>query len=207
MNPRLEGISDEDLMVQTREGDITAFETLVRRHYTRLALYIAHVLGNADSAEDLAQEAFLRAFRARGRYVPTARWTRWVRKIAQNLSRDEYRRQRHEEPLRSLDEPCFPLLEDSSSLRDVLVDPAQVPPDVTLCRREMLEELRNLVESLPPKHAQVLKMRVYGDMNYQEIADSLGCSLGTVKSRIHYAIQELRGRLVGASREEWIQAS
>lgn len=200
MNPRLEGISDEDLMVQTREGNMTAFETLVRRHYTRLALYIANVLGNADSAEDLAQEALLRAFCARERYVPTARWTTWVRKIAQNLSRDEYRRQRHEEFFRSLDEPCLRLLEDSSLLREALVDPSQVPPDVTLCRRETFEELRHMVESLSPKHAQVLKMRVYGEMNYQEIADSLGCSLGTVKSRIHYAIQELRGRLLGPSR-------
>jgi RNA polymerase sigma-70 factor (ECF subfamily) len=195
MNPRFEEFSDEDLMVQTREGDVVAFETLVSRHRTRLALYIANVLGNTETAEDLAQETFLRAFRARGRYVPTARWTTWVRKIAQNLSRDE-RRRRAFEPLYSLDEPCVNVHE-ASLIRDTIADSRQALPDAAICQRETLDELRRGVETLSPKHAQVLKMRVYDEMNYQEIADHLGCSLGTVKSRIHYAVQELRSRLFG----------
>lgn len=193
MNPRFEDFSDEDLMVQTREGDYIAFETLVSRHRTRLALYIANVLGNTETAEDLAQETFLRAFRARGRYVPTARWTTWVRKIAQNLSRDE-RRRRAYEPVFSLDEPCANV-HDALLIGDTIADVRQTLPDAAICQREMLDELRRGVETLSPKHAQVLKMRVYDELNYQEIADRLGCSLGTVKSRIHYAVQELRDRL------------
>lgn len=222
MHPRFDEYSDEDLMVQTRDGDLVAFEALVSRHRTRLALYIANVLGNIETAEDLTQETFLRAFRARGRYVPTARWTTWVRKIAQNLSRDE-RRRRAYEPVYSLDEPCA-AAHDGICVSETIADSRQTLPDEELCQRETLSELRHGVETLSPKHAQVLKMRVYDEMNYQEIADRLGCSLGTVKSRIHYAVQELRDRMfvetavladsvpdefsaVGFAETEWTQAS
>jgi RNA polymerase sigma-70 factor (ECF subfamily) len=84
---------------------------------------------------------------------------------------------------------------DAIPLRDSIPDPNFVSPDAAICEQETLEELREQIEELSPKHAQVLRMRVYEKMNYQEIADALGCSLGTVKSRIHYAIRELRARL------------
>jgi len=194
MNPKFEDLSDEDLMMETRKGDLVAFETLVSRHRARLALYIANVLGNTETAEDLVQETFLRAFRARERYVPTARWTTWVRKIAQNLSRDE-RRRRTYAPLYSLDEPC-PNAHDALVMGDMIADVGQLLPDEAICRQETLDELRRSVESLSWKHAQVLKLRIYEGLNYQEIADRLGCSLGTVKSRIHYAVEELRNRVI-----------
>jgi len=191
----LSDVSDEELMMRTRSGDVVAFEELVNRHRVRLALYIANVLGNKETAEDLAQETFIRAYRARKRYVPRARWTTWVRKIAQNLSRDERRRRAHD-AFTSLDEPRSSAY-DASPLRDTIADSRVSPADDLLCRNETLEAVRRSLTHLSPKHAEVLRLRVYHDMNYQEIATHLGVSLGTVKSRIHYAVEQLRDILDG----------
>jgi RNA polymerase sigma-70 factor (ECF subfamily) len=187
-------LSDEELMVKTKAGDLTAFDTLVRRHYGRLALYISNVLGNGENAEDLAQETFLRVYYARGRYVPKAKWTTWLRKIAQNLSRDD-RRRRHYRVAYSLDEAIALTSATTVSLYESIPDSNAHGPDTILCDQEARTTLRRGLEDLSPKHAEVLRMRVYEEMNYREIADTLGCSLGTVKSRIHYAVRELRSQL------------
>lgn len=189
-------LSDEDLMMRTRDDDMEAFETLVRRHYNRLALYISHVLGNVESAEDLVQETFLRAYRARHQYVPKAKWTTWVRKIALNLTRDERRRQANIY-FCSLDDTPQDAVRETLPLHEIISDEDTPLIDRILCDRETACELEHEVANLSPKHAEILRMRIYEEMNYREIADNLGCSLGTVKSRIHYAIEELRARYVG----------
>lgn len=194
-------LSDEQLMMMTRAGSSDAFGELVERHHDRLAFYIGQVLGDTESAEDLAQETFLRAFRARARYVPKAKWTTWVRKIARNLYLDE-RRRRYNASTQSLDDmrirvgntTTFPLYE-------VLPDLRTPSAETSMCDEERVDEVRKHIDSLSPKHGQVLKMRVYDEMNYAEIAEVLGCSLGTVKSRIHYAVRELRSMMSEAATE------
>ena len=194
-------LSDEQLMMMTRAGSSEAFGELVERHYDRLAFYIGQVLGDADSAEDLAQETFLRAFRARARYVPKAKWTTWLRKIARNLYLDE-RRRRYNASTHSLDEMRTPAGSTTAfPLYEVIPDLRTPSIDASMCDDELVADMRKHVDHLSPKHAQVLKMRVYDEMNYRDIADVLGCSLGTVKSRIHYAVRELRSRMAEAATE------
>ncbi len=191
-------LSDEQLMMMTRAGSNDAFSELVERHHDRLAFYIGSVLGDVQGAEDLAQETFLRAYRARARYVPKAKWTTWLRKIARNLYLDQ-RRRRGNSGAHSLDEMRTPSGSDSAfPLYEVLPDQRTPSVDTMLCDEEVVCDVRRHVDDLAPKHAEVLKMRVYDEMNYRDIADLLGCSLGTVKSRIHYAVRELRSRMVEA---------
>lgn len=194
-------LSDEQLMMMTRAGSSDAFGELVERHHDRLAFYIGQVLGDTESAEDLAQETFLRAYRARARYVPKAKWTTWLRKIARNLYLDE-RRRRYNTSTQSLDDMrirvgntvTFPLY-------DVLPDLRTPSIETSMVDDEEVDAVRQHIDNLSPKHGQVLKMRVYDEMNYREISDVLGCSLGTVKSRIHYAVRELRSVMAEAAAE------
>ena len=182
-------------MLQAQSGDRGAFEQLVERHYDHLAFYIGNVLGASELVEDLVQETFLRAFRARKRYVPRARWTIWVRKIALNLPLDEQRRRRYG-VIYSLDDACVTAgIPERFAVYEVIPDCRTPSPDVAACANEEINQFYTQLEHLTPKHAQVLRMRVQDDMNYREIADHLGCSLGTVKSRIHYAMRELRIRI------------
>jgi RNA polymerase sigma-70 factor (ECF subfamily) len=188
-------------MMMTRAGSSDAFGELVERHHDRLAFYIGQVLGDTESAEDLAQETFLRAYRARARYVPKAKWTTWLRKIARNLYLDE-RRRRYNTSTQSLDDMrirvgntvTFPLY-------DVLPDLRTPSIETSMVDDEEVDAVRQHIDNLSPKHGQVLKMRVYDEMNYREISDVLGCSLGTVKSRIHYAVRELRSVMAEAAAE------
>ena len=188
--------SDEQLMMEVREGNVHAFDELVERHYDRLVFFLTQMLGgDTETARDLAQETFLRVFRARARYEPRAPWLAWVRKIARNLVYDEQRRRRHG-VVCSLEEPQLPGGEQERlSLVDTLADSHTPQVDELLCDLESLDQMRRTVATLSPKHAQVLQMRLYEEMNYQEIASALGCSLGTVKSRIHYAVKELQQRI------------
>ena len=188
-------MTDEELMLQAQSGDRNAFEQLVERHYDHLAFYIGNVLGAGELVEDLVQETFLRAFRARKRYVPRARWTTWVRKIALNLSLDEQRRKRFG-VVYSLDDACTRAgIPERCSLYEVIPDCHTPAPDVSACANEEIDQFYAQLSNLTPKHSEVLRMRVQDNLNYREIADRLGCSLGTVKSRIHYAMRELRTRI------------
>ena len=188
-------VTDEQLMMNVRAGDLDAFDVLVERHFDLLAFYIGQMVGDVETAQDLAQETLLRAFRARKRYEPRARWTTWLRKIARNLALDERRRRRHGITF-SLDEAYVSVGSSTTfPLYEVIPDTRTPSPIALLCEQETLTTVRRHVNDLAPKHSEVLKMRVYDEMNYQDIAEYLGCSLGTVKSRIHYAIRELRTRL------------
>ena len=137
----------------------------------------------------------------RARYVPKAKWTTWLRKIARNLYLDE-RRRRYNASTHSLDEMRTPAGSTTAfPLYEVIPDLRTPSIDASMCDDELVADMRKHVDHLSPKHAQVLKMRVYDEMNYRDIADVLGCSLGTVKSRIHYAVRELRSRMAEAATE------
>ncbi|GIX07010.1 MAG: sigma-24 [Candidatus Poribacteria bacterium] len=194
--PEVLSPSDEQLMMEVREGNLRAFDELVERHYERMVFFLSQMLGgDEETARDLAQEAFLRVFRARERYEPRAPWLAWMRKIARNLVYDERRRRRHG-VVCSLDEPQIVVGNgERLPLSEALADEEAPDPGRLLAEAESLEEMRHAIAALSPKHTQVLEMRLYQEMNYQEIAEALGCSLGTVKSRIHYAVRELQQRI------------
>ncbi len=191
--------SDDELMISCRQGDPKAFAVLMRRYRDRLTRYINGFVKNDDLAQDLTQETFLRAYRSRETYVPRASFAAWVYRIATNLCHDEFRKRRTS-PTVSLN-TCFTVqvnekgdVEDYE-LYEMLPDDSISPPDVEMEKEEQRARLRAAIESLSEKHRTVILMHVYNGMEYAEIAKQLGCSVGTIKSRMHYAIRSLKQKL------------
>ena len=193
------GLSSEELMELCCQGETDAFNTLVKRHQRRLVDYIDRILIDEERAKELAQETFLKAFMARGRYTPTAKFTVWLYRIALNLCRSELRRLKRRRTISLYQSYSYSLSdgeeEETYELHETISDTTIPSPDDLIEKMEREEALKAAVESLPRKQREVLVMRVYHELEYAEIAQRLGCSIGTVKSRIHYGINTLRMEL------------
>jgi len=182
---------DAELMLRVKRGDLEAFEALVEKYKQPLVNFIARSLGDAEEAQDLAQSAFLQAFRAAPRYKPTARFSTWLFVIARNLCLNELRR-RSRRPAESADarEEAF----ERGGPR-TLPDAARPGPAQEALRGELLEKVEEAIRELPEPQRTALLLCVQTDLSYEEIARTLGCSLSAAKSLIHRARQTLKRRL------------
>ena len=189
----MEDLSSKELMLKCKRGEVRAFDILMKRHEPGLIAYLGEKLLDREGgyrdhirAEDLAQEAFLRAFEARERYVPSAKFTTWLYRIALNLYRDEIRR-RTRHPTISLSREYT--MEDADGEEDVYELHEAIPDASLPSAQEILEQaeqehlLKAAIATLPPKHQEVLALRYHEVLYYAEIAERRGCPLGTVKSR------------------------
>ena len=179
---------DTRLMLQVKEGDGTSFEVLLGKYRRPVVSYLNRMVQNQAIAEELAQEVFLRVYRARGSYEPTAKFTTWLFKIATHLALNSVRDRKHEKLHKSLSET----VEDRQPL-DV--------PDLRRNReQEMVAEtrlqlVRDAISSLPEKQRAAVLMHKYQELDYAQIADALGCSVSAVKSLLFRAYEMLRSRL------------
>jgi RNA polymerase sigma-70 factor (ECF subfamily) len=193
------GLSSEELMELCCQGKTDAFNILVERHQRRLVDYIDRIVIDEERAKELAQETFLRAFMARERYTPTAKFTVWLYRIALNLCRSELRRLKHRRTIPLYQSYSYPFSdgaeEETYELHETITDTTIPSPDDLIEKMEREEALKSAIESLPGKQREVLTMRVYCELEYAEIARRLGCSIGTVKSRLHYGINAVRMKL------------
>ena len=191
--------SDEELMMSCSRGKPEAFAKLMHRYQDRLARYINGFVKNDDLAQDLTQETFLRAYRNRKSYVPKARFVTWIYRIATNLCHDEFRRKRSAHTVSLNTSFTFQINEkgeeETCALYEMIPDDSVIPPNVEVEKEEQRMRLRAAIESLSEKHRVVINMHVYKGMEYAQIAEQLGCSVGTIKSRMHYAIKTLRQML------------
>jgi RNA polymerase sigma-70 factor (ECF subfamily) len=176
------------LMMRVRDGETSNFNILVERHRNELVGFLYRVVLNHAIAEELAQDAFLRAYRSREGYQPTAKFTTWLYSIAMRLAlnwiRDNRTRRNHQ-PL----EGRFPdgrprQLADSSPLPDILLD-----------RKERLRALAAAVEELPERQRAVVVMHRYQEMTYEQIAETLDSTPQAVKSMLFRAHAALRAKL------------
>jgi RNA polymerase sigma-70 factor (ECF subfamily) len=176
--------TDERLMLRFQGGDARAFEVLVRRHRTPLFSFLLRLTGDRGRAEDLCQEAFLKAVRASGGWEPRARVQTWLYAIARNLAVDEARRQafRRAEPL---DGPGAGAAARSE-------DP---PPDDAAGAALLRPKLEAALAALPDEQREVFLLREYAGLRFHEIAEVTGTPENTVKSRMRYALEGLRERL------------
>ena len=184
--------SDEELMAAVQRGDDDAFAVLVRRYEAPLFAYLHRLSGQAADAEDLFQETFLRVYRKARRYDPKKPFRPWVYRIATNAFRDRWRRTRWRGEV-ALDAPGAGR---EASLRDA---PGN-RPDAQAHAADVAGALRRAVDELPPKLRAVFVMARYEELPYEEIAASLGIPVGTVKSRMHKAVNTLSKRLDGLLR-------
>jgi len=172
-----EGVTDADLMLRVRDGDDSAFDYRVAR--------------NASVAEELAQEVFLRVYRARQTYNAEAKFSTWLYRIASNLSVNYIRDTKHERPEMSvsLDEPD----QETGTTLDLPDQRLNVEQDIL--RRERLEAIRKHVQALPERQRLAVIMHKYQGMEYRQIAEVLKISESATKSLLFRAYETLRDRL------------
>jgi RNA polymerase sigma-70 factor (ECF subfamily) len=173
------GHEDADLIRRWRQGEAAAFEALVRRWEQPVARFLARLVGHTDEVRDLCQEVFLRVYLAAPRYREEGAFSTWVYRIALNVARDAGRRRRRQpQPLR-LHEP-----------------PSDAPGAEAHCRRrELAEAVTRAVRELPPALREVLVLRHYEEMGFEEMGRLLRVPASTLKSRFAAALARLRERL------------
>jgi len=179
---------DAGLMMLVREGDQASFGLLLERHRGPVIHFLYRMVQNPAVAEELAQEVFLRVYRARESYEPSAKFTTWLFRIATHLGLNWIRDGKNERSHSSLDE-------------DTREGIARQVPDRTktveqrLLYEARLGEVRQAIESLPAKQRAAVMMHKYEELEYTEIANVLGCSESAVKSLLFRAYESLRARL------------
>jgi RNA polymerase sigma-70 factor (ECF subfamily) len=176
----LEPPSDGELMARVREGDRDAFSDLVDRHKDAVVSYLTRLSGDHDHAEDLAQDTFLRLFRAARDYTEQGYLRAYLFRIATNLVRSVERRERR---LRLL-MPFFP--------REEHAEPAAANG---ILRRELHREVAAALAKLPLRYRVPLVLHEIEGWSYVDIAQEIGCREGTVKSRVHRGRKQLKQRL------------
>ena len=179
---------DTRLMLQVKEGDGTSFEVLLGKYRRPVVSYLNRMVQNQSIAEELAQEVFLRVYRARSSYEPTAKFTTWLFKIATHLALNSVRDRKHEKLHKSLSET----VEDRQPLD---VPDLRRNREQELVAETRLQLVRDAISSLPEKQRAAVLMHKYEELDYAQIADALGCSVSAVKSLLFRAYEMLRSRL------------
>lgn len=174
---------DDQLMEQLGRGAPHALDELVRRYHRRVFAFAARLLGSAESAEDVTQEAFLRVLERAPRYTPQGKFSVWLLTITANLCKD-YRKQQRRRAETSLDA----LQETEAEIVDVEEEAA---------RRLLYHKVCEAGAQLSHEHWTAVVLKHYEGFGYDEIAHIMRCSIGTAKSRVHYGLKQLR-ELLGA---------
>lgn len=179
---------DAELMLRVREGCPVSFSILLERHRSPVIHFLYRMVQSQAVAEELAQEVFLRVFRSRSSYEPTAKFTTWLFRIATHLALNCLRDGRHEKAQQSLDGELA-----GGIVRQV---PDRLPTaEEVLLREVRFEEVRRAIAALPAKQRAAVLMHKYHELDYAQIARALGCSESAVKSLLFRAYETLRARL------------
>ncbi|HXW55240.1 MAG TPA: sigma-70 family RNA polymerase sigma factor [Candidatus Cybelea sp.] len=182
--------SDVQLMLDVKAGDDASFDLLLRRYRTPLVNFLFRMVHDRGTAEDLAQEVFLRVYRARKQYSPSAKFTTWLFRIATNLALNSIRDNRHRQMDRSLDVPAD--VEDSTPLE---LPSREMRIDQHMMERDRCDFIRRAVAALPEKQRVAVLLHKYEEMDYGEIAKVLDCSESALKSLLFRAYETLRVQL------------
>lgn len=183
--PHREPEDDRNLVGRAKQGDREAFATLVRRHQDRAFNLACQMVRNREDALDISQEAFARAYTSLPTFKGEASFSTWLHRIVVNLAIDSLRRKRvagtasYDDTRAVPEEP-----EAEPSTRD---DPA-----AALESKQVRALLARGIAQLPPAQQAVLVLREIEGMTYEEISQAVGCSLGTVMSRLFYARRRLQ---------------
>jgi RNA polymerase sigma-70 factor (ECF subfamily) len=187
--------SDEMLMLRYQKGDREAFRTLLMRHRIGITTFAYRYVSDSSAAEDIFQDTFLRLIQQADRYRPAAKFTTLLYTIARNLCIDHLRKMGHRRH-QSLD-ASHGSDKEAESLESTL--PGDEPrPARGAFRKEMQGVLTAAIESLPDEQREVFIMREYDDLRFHEIAKITKATINTVKSRMRYALANLRKELAKA---------
>ncbi len=190
-------------MLDVKAGDDASFDLLLQKYRTPLVNFLYRMVRDTATAEDLAQEVFLRVYRARKQYSPSAKFTTWLFRIATNLALNSVRDNRHRQKDVSI---------DAASSPDEDATPMQLPApemriDEHMIERDRADYIRKVISQLPEKQRVAVLLHKYEEMDYAEIARILECSESALKSLLFRAYETLRVQLAplvnaSASRRE-----
>jgi RNA polymerase sigma-70 factor (ECF subfamily) len=185
-------VSELDLVQRCQKGDSGAFDELVTRYRTRVFGMVYNMVHNEQDAWDLAQDSFLKAWKSIGRFRGKSSFYTWLYRIVMNVTIDWVRKKQIKGSGAEFD--------DAIQLREI--DPASktVPkpdalPSEKMEQGEIRAQIDRAIAQLSPEHRAVILMKEIEDMQYNEIAEALGCSIGTVMSRLFYARKKLQNLL------------
>jgi RNA polymerase sigma-70 factor (ECF subfamily) len=186
--------TDVQLMLDVKAGDEQSFALLLHRYRTPLVNFLYRMVRNREQAEDLAQEVFIRVYRARADYVPSAKFTTWLFRIATNLALNSIRDTRHQRMEVSLDAP---VTVDSEEGDERPLDVAEKNPNIEehLVQEAQREMIRHAIDKLPEKQRAAVLLHKYQDLDYGEISKILSCSESALKSLLFRAYETLRVEL------------
>ncbi len=190
-------LSDPDvtLMLDFQKGNKASFEKLMSKYYKPLLNFIYRFVGNADTAEDLTQDVFIKVYNSVATYRPAAKFRTWLYQIARNASLNELRRNKWQTV--SLDETFD--TEDGETTRQI-ADPKAENPSQEMTQHETAELIKDAIASLPENQKTAVLLRRYEDMSYEEIAKTMNCSLEAVKSLLSRAKENLKEKLKNLER-------
>jgi RNA polymerase sigma-70 factor (ECF subfamily) len=185
---------DRLLVDRFKNGDQSAFNEMVSRYWDRIYAMVNQLLRNQQDAEEVTQDAFIRAHRGLANFRGDSAFSTWLYQIATNLARNRYwywwRRKRDKSV--SFDAPVS--ADNSTTLAEVLPAELETPEDATVTQ-EFVTRIATGMEKLSAKHREILILRNVKNLSYEEIAEILTISVGTVKSRIARARESLRAKI------------
>ena len=186
-----DAVSDVDVMLRVKTGDESAFAYLVQKYRRPMVGFMYRMCHNPSTAEELAQEVFLRVYRSRTSYEPSAKFSTWLYRIATNLAVNHARDTRHERPEKTvrLDEPN----QETGTTPDLADD--SLSAEEQILKRERLAAIRSKVNALPERQRMAVIMHKYQQMDYRQIADVLKLSESATKSLLFRAYETLREQL------------
>lgn len=176
--------SDYELVKKSMQGDNQAFDELVLLYQNKVYALAFRYMGNEDDAYDMAQEAFIKAYRSLRSFKGESSFSTWIYRIATNVCLDEIRRRKRRVTPLSLDEPLATL--DGEEVEREIADES-LSADRVYEQKEFTETVQMLLDEMKPEHKTAIVLRDMMELSYEEIASVLNCSIGTVKSRINRA--------------------
>ena len=179
---------DAELMLRVKDGDSASFGLLLEKHRTAVIHFLYRMVQNHSVSEELAQEVFLRVYRSRSTYEPTAKFTTWLFRIATHLALNWLRDGKNERGQEHLDDTS-----DDMPARQVSDRSPSV--EQTMVYQVKIHEIRRAIATLPEKQRAAVLMHKYEEMEYSQIAKVLNCSESAVKSLLFRAYETLRMRL------------
>jgi RNA polymerase sigma-70 factor (ECF subfamily) len=180
--------TDTQLMIRVQCNDASSFSELLNRNRNLVVNYLSRMVANRAIAEELAQDVFIRVYRSRQTYEPTAKFSTWLYRITTNVALNHFRDEKRTQNQVSLD------VQDTVQVRREALDRAPLIED-RLVREVVARQIRHAIRALPPKQRAAVIMHKYDEMDYAQIARILGCSASAVKALMFRAYETLRLRL------------
>lgn len=179
---------DTRLMISVQRDDASSFTELLNRNRTLVVNYLARMVVNRAIAEELAQDVFIRVYRSRQSYEPTAKFSTWLYRITTNVALNYFRDEKRAQHQISLDVQDAIQIRREAQDKGVLVEERMV-------REVIASQIRHAIRALPPKQRAAVIMHKYDEMDYAQIAQVLRCSPSAVKALMFRAYETLRMRL------------